>query len=723
MPYSQPSPRDQEASANLTRALRELKMPWPARTWMGRGGMVQTSAAQAYAALSPQAKAKVQAKIGEYTRKAAADRAAADRKARAKAAAERAKEAAKAEAEPYTIPGQDDTRVAFQKVQGRMPNAAELRSLRGHVRLARAAMDSSSEKDFIRAILELQFYIGRLAEPRGSDLKAIDDQVRSIMAESARMKTFVIGDGWNTGTFDTYGYFNKYQRRKPTPDEERTILHHVRTANKALAQGDEPNYQLPRQWIRFFGHNARNPSRVEYRRIVDSANQIVQAHIADYYAHKPHGFLGHIEEAFSDLGHALTSATDSFLKLPGVSILADATGSIIHGAEKLYHDATDLVDKIPFVGSALHAGMNLMGGEALELSDKIASGENISQLAMTGLKETLADANTVSSYVTAVTSFVPVAGQIGAGIKGALAAANALSQGRNITDALVQAAEDTALSAIPGGSVGDIVKKGAVEAIAAAKALIAGESLDQVALERLRANLPGGDEIKKAFDVSVALAQGRKLQGIIIDGVKTMGADALGKLASQGSELVQHSQVLQDAAKTARNIGEKAEEGFHLATGALARTGVPPEALSILRQKLDPEGKVGFDKAVLAHASATALGKKTQELIVHKINTLPALGLQKFAAKGEEHVNQSKDLRSRAQALPDKKHQDGFKLATGVLAHTQVPPRAILAFAKKLNPPALHGFDKGIAANRLARKDRIAIMDHRVKAAVDASVG
>lgn len=627
------------------------------------------------------------------------------------------------EAEPFTIPGQDDARVAFYKFHRRSPNPFESQKIQSLVKDAVAAMTSteSPEKDFLMVLFQLQYFVKNLKELRGSDAISTREKVAVIMKENARVARFIMrsdfpiadidrdNQGWYSPNLDTLELFKKRQNREPTDREAAVLLALVKEAAHNKNFGHEASFHLDHLLARFYVEHLKIPDHrsAEYQKMKAESQAVSDRHLKTYNDSQPHGWKA-VAAAFS---REVTKATNNFLALPGVSLFADGAQAIIHGAASLYKDATDAIDQIPFVGSAIHSGMDIMGGGALEAADAIASGKNISQTALTYLKETIADASNVAQYVAVVASFVPGVGQIGAGISGALAAANALAHGQNITDAIVQGVEDAALSAIPGGSVGKIVRKAAEEAIAVAKGIIAGKSIDHIALERLRSQLPA--EAQKALDLTVAVLQGQKLQNIIVDGVKNFGPEALGKLASTGNEIIKMSAPLQNAAK---GLVGKAEEGFHLATGVLSRTGIPPAALTALRAKLDPEGRVGFDKSVAAHATATALGKKMQAAVVNKIDALPAAGLQKFAAKGDARVALSVGLSKHLKDSPSKKDQDGFMLAVGVLSHKHVPPKALRSFANRLSPEARQGFDRGVSVMRRAaaakRSAKIASHQH-----------
>jgi hypothetical protein len=104
-----------------------------------------------------------------------------------------------------------------------------------------------------------------------------------------------------------------------------------------------------------------------------------------------------------------------------------------------------------------------------------------------------------------VISFVPGIGQ---GINAAVAAGAALARGENITDALVTGVKN----ALPGGPV---AAAGFDAAVAAGSAIARGESIGDAALAGTRAALPS-EEAKRAFDVGLAVVQGRNLQQALV---------------------------------------------------------------------------------------------------------------------------------------------------------------------------------------------------------------
>lgn len=105
-------------------------------------------------------------------------------------------------------------------------------------------------------------------------------------------------------------------------------------------------------------------------------------------------------------------------------------------------------------------------------------------------------AGPVMPYVSSVLSVVP---GVGTGVSAALGAAQALADGRPITEALVAGVRN----AIPGGPIAQI-------AFDATRGLVQGKGINTIALEALRNQLPSG--VQKAMDFGVAMAAAKTAQ-------------------------------------------------------------------------------------------------------------------------------------------------------------------------------------------------------------------
>jgi hypothetical protein len=257
----------------------------------------------------------------------------------------------------------------------------------------------------------------------------------------------------------------------------------------------------------------------------------------------------------------------------------------------VYNAVDKLASKIPILGTPLHAALQLTAGSALHTVDAVANGDNVSKVALSSLKDNLTNAATIGQYASVITSAIPGIGTVGAGLNAALGAASAISQGKPVTDALISAVKNAAVQAIPGGA---IAQKVASEAFEVGKSLAHGERLDHIALDRARAQVPAA--YRGVFDAGLAVAQGKKLQEVLVKGVQSL---PIGQLASEGEKLMSYSEPLRRAALA---LSGEPRKGFQTATALLARTGVPITAVVALRNKLPAAQRGGFDKSVAEHA-------------------------------------------------------------------------------------------------------------------------
>ena len=146
----------------------------------------------------------------------------------------------------------------------------------------------------------------------------------------------------------------------------------------------------------------------------------------------------------------------------------------------------------------------------------ILEGERVDRAILKAGREILESAKTVAPYVQMGISFIPGVGTVASA---AIGAGLALAQGRSLDDALIAGIK----GAVPGGPLAVAAFETGVRTIGA---LTEGKSLDAVALEfaraaavsAARAASGGNEEIAKAagvaFDTSVAVAQGRKIQDV-----------------------------------------------------------------------------------------------------------------------------------------------------------------------------------------------------------------
>jgi hypothetical protein len=213
-----------------------------------------------------------------------------------------------------------------------------------------------------------------------------------------------------------------------------------------------------------------------------------------------------------------------------MGMLARASyGAIAAGlsGKNILGGAVDGLAGTPLVRALIKAGGGIVRGDNLVAAVKLAG------------KAGIQDTREAIRFVAMVAPFVP---GVGTGVGAALGAADALANGKPITQALIAGVRGS----IPGGPA-------AQAAFDTGTQLIEGKRVDQALLTAARNRLPPGPA-QAAFDTAVALAQGRNVQQAMIQGA---------------GRLLPPSQYSADVADFAR----RALAGDNLGNAALTVTG------------------------------------------------------------------------------------------------------------------------------------------------------
>jgi hypothetical protein len=134
---------------------------------------------------------------------------------------------------------------------------------------------------------------------------------------------------------------------------------------------------------------------------------------------------------------------------------------------------------------------------AISSARQIANGGRLDRVLVGQAREVLGDLRARARIASMAAGFVPGPGT---GVAAALAAADALADGKSITDATIAAAR----ASIPGGPVAQLAFDTAVQA---AK----GQGINAAALNAVRAQVPDGPA-RAAFDAGLAIARGQSIQ-------------------------------------------------------------------------------------------------------------------------------------------------------------------------------------------------------------------
>jgi hypothetical protein len=184
--------------------------------------------------------------------------------------------------------------------------------------------------------------------------------------------------------------------------------------------------------------------------------------------------------------------------------LVRSIGRAAGGVARFAAKAANTIGKIPILGDVARAGIGAvrlgMGpmAIAIDAGSRLARGQSLGAAlkgAVVGQVDAVRDQLKLAEMVA---PFIP---GIGTGVAAALGAANALAQGRPITEAVLAAAR----GAMPGGAI-------AQAAFDTALNLAKGKNIGEALLATARDRLPGGPVAKAAFDGALALAQGKRLQ-------------------------------------------------------------------------------------------------------------------------------------------------------------------------------------------------------------------
>lgn len=260
---------------------------------------------------------------------------------------------------------------------------------------------------------------------------------------------------------------------------------------------------------------------------------------------------------------------------------AKAVGSVAKVASHGVSTVTKPLERLPIVGKGIHATLAVT---PIGLAQKIAEGARLDKAVLSDLRDKVQAAKDVAPYVSTVVSVVP---GVGTGVAAAIGAGAALAEGRPITEAILAAAR----AAVPGGAAAQM-------GFDVAQRMARGQNVTEAALQAARAQLPPGAQA--AFDVSLALVTGEKLQTALLRGVATMGPAELARVTHAGELFAAASPVL----RAARGKLPKVQvPGYDVAMGFLAHSGVSPAALELARQKVPAAARAGFDAAIKLRSS------------------------------------------------------------------------------------------------------------------------
>jgi len=225
----------------------------------------------------------------------------------------------------------------------------------------------------------------------------------------------------------------------------------------------------------------------------------------------------------------------------------------------------------------------------------------------------------------------------------------------------------------------------------AADAIAHGANISKTALSSLKETLANAKTVADTVTTLTAFVPGLAQVGAGLD-----GALAAAHSLSSGANI---SDAMIEAGKSAlyANIPGGAvarklvEEGVEVGIKIAKGERLDKIALERVRAQLPKEVQKGFDVTV-----AIARGQKLQNIALGQVQKLGPEALGKLASEGGVLLKQVPSLANAAKGL-DPKGQEGFKLASSVLARTGVSPKTLSGFRAKIAPAEQKGFDRAVA--------------------------
>lgn len=369
-----------------------------------------------------------------------------------------------------------------------------------------------------------------------------------------------------------------------------------------------------------------------------------------------------IDKPFSAVTHATgIDQTVKFLGHP-VSQGIDALGHV--GQQGL-----DLVGKIPVIGKPLEAIYDIQL-KPFELAAQIASGKNVGQTALNGLKQTVADVRTAAPLIQSVIAAIPAVGPVASGM---ISAALAIAEGQPLDGVL----EAGLVGAVPGGAL-------AASAYNLGKAVVQGKASNPAAMISAVLN-------SAASAAGVQLPPGAA--GVVAAGIGTTAALAKGEKPDQA--------LIQNAMPALGAVGPQIQtlvNQGHLEDAANKIMSAIPESLKALPKSVGDSlghalragGAVGIGQQLQSSMKSALSSKMAQLAIPASVLTPPELAMMNSLPQDERTgfavgINVKNCKSSQFQIaiirtlLGNSREQDGYDVAISMQIGqaTSKPPAAV----------------------------------------------
>lgn len=358
-----------------------------------------------------------------------------------------------------------------------------------------------------------------------------------------------------------------------------------------------------------------------------------------------------------------------------------AAGKAVSVPANIVGQGAKAIKKVPVVGAGLHSVYDTTVAGPFKVADAVVKGKRLDKVAYDHFKDQVKNAQDIAPYAQMVVSVVPA---LGPGVSGAIGAANALSKGQPITDAIIEgargalpggplaaAAFDVAVAAAKGQPIDAVAinaipgltpeqKKLVVAGLRTTKDVMNGKRLDEALLNNALDALP--KEAQMAAKAGMALAQGQSLQKIAAQQAPFI----MEKLGATGAKIASENPVFK-AGLAAIPQDHEAIRGFKQGVGLMSHK-ITPVALKAARKALTSKEKAGFDVA-LATAIGSSKGvlpadpKKAFGIAVTKGFTSSRKKPKGLAAQQKRKNSDARDKKLVQAVTKDPKVKAGAKIA------------------------------------------------------------
>lgn len=307
-----------------------------------------------------------------------------------------------------------------------------------------------------------------------------------------------------------------------------------------------------------------------------------------------------------------------------VSVVTAPAKAVVSITKTVVNTASDVVKKIPVVGSPISKVLQVPGLNAIS---GVLNGQRIDKAVLGEIDRQVKTIREVAPLASSIVSLVP---GVGTGVAAGIGAAGALISGQPIDQALLNAVK----SAVPGGALGQA-------AFSIASAGVQGQNVLQAAVGAIPGTVLQGfpnalpnlkilqqaasgikladsvvnsamnavpPEVRKAFTIGIAVGQAQKVQKQTNQKIKTATPSKDNSLflkyVNAGKEYIKKAPGYQQGLTTLHSI--PAVSGYYYGLGVMSQSGQNRIYLESFRKNLtNADERKGFDLALSVRIGAT----------------------------------------------------------------------------------------------------------------------